>query len=85
MNHIRPIHQSIHSITKPGSVKLKISDYSTKRMSDQLVKEIKQSLKSIESHGSVEIYVQDSTVTQITVRNIHKTHNHFEGINSIQV
>ena len=48
-------------------------DYSTKRISRELVKEIKTSLKSVKSFGSVEIYVQKGIVTQITVRNIKKT------------
>jgi hypothetical protein len=54
-------------------------DYSSKRVSKVLIGEIVKSLKSINSHGSVEIYVQDGIVTQITVRNIKKTHNN--GIN----
>jgi hypothetical protein len=47
--------------------------YSTRRITQHLLKDITASLKSIDTHGSVEIYVQDSTVTQITVRNIKKT------------
>lgn len=50
-------------------------DYSTKRVSDNLLEEIKQALKNIRGWGSVEIYVQNHKVTQITERNIKKT-NH---------
>ena len=50
-------------------------DYSTKRVTDQLLVEIKQAIKNIRGFGSVEIYVQDHKVTQITERNIKKT-NH---------
>jgi hypothetical protein len=48
-------------------------DYSTKRISKELVTEIKTALKGVKSYGSVEIYVQKGVVTQITVRNIKKT------------
>lgn len=48
-------------------------DYSTKRVTKNLLEEIKQALKNIRGWGSVEIYVQDSKVTQITERNITKT------------
>jgi hypothetical protein len=61
---------------KSRSTSLKNSEYSTKKLSDQLIKDIRKSLKSIDSHGSIEIYVQDSMVTQITIRNIKKTLNH---------
>jgi len=47
--------------------------YSTRRITQHLLKDITASLKSIDTHGSVEIYVQNETVTQITVRNIKKT------------
>jgi hypothetical protein len=53
--------------------KAQAATYSTRRVTEQLIKEINKSLKSIDSHGSVEIFVQNSTVTQITVRNIKKT------------
>jgi hypothetical protein len=49
-------------------------DYSITNISKTLVNEIVTSLKSIRSFGSVEIYVQNGKVTQITVRNIKKTH-----------
>lgn len=48
-------------------------DYSTRRISDNLLDEIKQAIKNIRGWGSVEIYVQDHKVTQITERNIRKT------------
>lgn len=50
-----------------------LADYSTKKVSRQLLLEIKGALKKVGGFGSVEIYVQDNTVTQITVRNIRKT------------
>lgn len=50
-------------------------DYSTKKVSNNLLDEIKLALKNIRGWGSVEIYVQDHRVTQITERNIKKT-NH---------
>lgn len=50
-------------------------DYSTKRVSTQLVSEIKDALKNVEGWGSVEIYIQDHKVTQITERKIKKTYN----------
>lgn len=37
-----------------------------------LISEIKDALKSV-TYGSIEIFIQDKIVTQITVRNIHKT------------
>jgi len=54
-------------------------DFSTKRISSDLIKEIKVALKSVQAYGSVEIYVQNGVVTQITVRNIKKT-NHVNGV-----
>ena len=47
-------------------------DYSTKRISSQLVEEIKNALQSV-TFGSIEIYVADNNVTQITTRTIRKT------------
>jgi hypothetical protein len=47
-------------------------DYSTKRISSQLIEEITSALQSV-NFGSIEIYVSDSTVTQITTRTIKKT------------
>ncbi|MBI3282872.1 DUF2292 domain-containing protein [Candidatus Curtissbacteria bacterium] len=50
-------------------------DYSTKKITKDLVEEIKQALKGVRGWGSVEIFVQDNRVVQITERNIKKT-NH---------
>jgi len=51
-------------------------DYSTRKISENLLEEIKEALKNIRGWGSVEIYVQDWRVVQITERNIKKTaHN----------
>lgn len=49
-------------------------DYSTKRVSTELVEEVTEALKNIRGWGSVEIIVQDFKVVQITERNIKKTH-----------
>ncbi|MBI2029705.1 DUF2292 domain-containing protein [Candidatus Gottesmanbacteria bacterium] len=55
---------------------MSISDYSTKRVRDDLLDEVKLALKNIRGWGSVEIFVQNFKVTQITERNIKKTdHN----------
>lgn len=48
-------------------------DYSVKKISNVLIREIKDALESVKAYGSVEIYVHNSMVTQITVRNIKKT------------
>lgn len=48
-------------------------DYSTKKVTQNLIEEIKQALKSVKGWGSLEIIVQDNKVTQMTVRNIKKT------------
>lgn len=53
-------------------------DYSTKKITQDLIAEIKDALKNVRGWGSVEIYVQDNRVTQITERNIRKT-NHSIG------
>lgn len=50
-------------------------DFSTKRITNDLLEEIKQALKNVRGWGSVEIYVQNGKVTQITERSIKKT-NH---------
>src|SRR5690606_17393889 len=47
-------------------------DYSTKRITHQLIEEIKNALQSVH-YGSIEIFVTDSSVTQITTRTIKKT------------
>jgi len=57
-----------------------MTEYSTKRVTKELLNDLVVALKSIDSYGSVEIFVNDSTVTQITVRNIKKT-----GSNGISV
>ena len=51
-----------------------IQDYSTQKISETLMVEIKNALQSVRTYGSVEIYIQNGVVTQITVRNIKKTH-----------
>jgi hypothetical protein len=43
-----------------------------KVISQNLLSEIKEALESVK-YGSIEIFVQNKVVTQITVRNIHKT------------
>lgn len=48
-------------------------DYSTKKVTQNLIEEIKQALKSVKGWGSLEIIIQDNKVTQISVRNIKKT------------
>jgi len=52
-------------------------DYSTIRISSQLIEEIKNSLHDLD-WGSIEIYVQNSTVVQITKRQIKKTPNNLK-------
>ncbi len=49
------------------------SNYSTQKISENLVDEIKTALQSVKSYGSIEIYIQNGIVTQITIRNIKKT------------
>jgi hypothetical protein len=48
-------------------------DYSTKKITKNLIEEIKTALKNVRGWGSVEMIVQDHKVTQITERNIKKT------------
>lgn len=55
-------------------------DYSTKKISQDLVEEIKSALKNVRGWGSVEIYVQDHKVTQITERNIKKTNHNIREL-----
>ena len=50
----------------------KINTNSINDNSSELYEEIKNALKSVK-YGSIEIIVQNKVVTQITVRNIHKT------------
>ena len=55
-------------------------DYSTKKITQDLVEEIKQALKNVRGWGSVDIYVQDYKVTQITERNIKKTSHNIRNL-----
>lgn len=48
-----------------------------KQISNHLLSEIKNALESV-NYGSIEIIVQNKVVTQITVRNIHKTSTKIE-------
>lgn len=48
------------------------SDYSTQKISDELLREITESLLNLD-YGSIEIYVNGGEVTQITKRLIKKT------------
>jgi hypothetical protein len=50
-----------------------MKDYSTKKISDDLLEEIIEAVKNIRGWGSVEIFVQDYKVVQIVERNIKKT------------
>ncbi len=59
-------------------------DYSSKQVSNKLVKEITEALKNIRGWGSVEIFVQDYKVVQIVERNIKKTYNNTNGPNVSQ-
>lgn len=52
-----------------------MKDYSTKKVSRELMEEIVEAVKNIRGWGSVEIYVQDYKVVQITERNIRKTNS----------
>lgn len=52
-----------------------MNNFSTKRVSEQLLKEIMEALKNIRGWGSIEIIVQDHKVVQITERNIRKTNS----------
>lgn len=48
-------------------------NYSTSRITSNLMDEIKSALKNVRGWGSVEIFIQKGKVTQITERNIKKT------------
>jgi len=52
------------------------TEYSIRKISKTLTKEIVDALRSVKGYGSVEIFVQNDVVTQITVRNIKKTNGH---------
>lgn len=55
-------------------------DYSTKKITQDLLEQIKGALKNVRGWGSVEIYVQDHKVTQITERNITKTNHNIKDL-----
>ncbi|PIP32776.1 hypothetical protein COV53_01895 [Candidatus Gottesmanbacteria bacterium CG11_big_fil_rev_8_21_14_0_20_37_11] len=55
-------------------------DYSTKKITQDLLAEIKVALKDVRGWGSVEIFVQDFKVTQITERNIKKTNHNIKDL-----
>ena len=55
-------------------------DYSTKKVSQELLNEIVEALKNIRGWGSVEIFVQDFKVVQIIERNIKKTNQLQEAV-----
>lgn len=42
------------------------------QISNNLLQEISEALKSVK-YGSIEVFVHNKVITQITVRNIHKT------------
>lgn len=44
----------------------------TNQIPNHLLSEITEALESVK-YGSIEIFVQNKVITQITVRNIHKT------------
>lgn len=54
-------------------------DFSNKKLSEGLLREIKSAIKSVGSYGSVEVYIQNGIVTQITVRNIKKTQSRLKA------
>ena len=56
-------------------------DYSTRKISNVLLKQIKDSLKKIKGgYGSVEIIIQNHCVTQISTREITKTNEPVSAI-----
>lgn len=55
-------------------------DYSTKKITKDLLEEVRFALKNVRGWGSVEIYVQDYKVTQITERNIKKTNHNLKDL-----
>lgn len=55
-------------------------DYSTKKITKDLIEELKQAMKNVRGWGSVEIYIQDHKVTQITERNITKTNHSIRNL-----
>ena len=57
-----------------------MTDFSTKKITRDLLDEIKQVLRGIEGWGSVEIFVQDNRVVQITARKIRKTNHDLKTV-----
>lgn len=55
-------------------------DYSTKKITQDLLEEFKQALKDIRGWGSIEVFVQDHRVVQITSRNIKKTNHDLKNV-----
>lgn len=55
-------------------------DYSTRRITKNLLDEIKTALKNVRGWGSIEVYVQDHKVTQITERKISKTSHNIRNL-----
>ncbi len=49
-----------------------MNKYSTKNISDGLLKELSESIKKIDGWGSIEVFIQNHCVTQITEKNIKK-------------
>lgn len=62
----------------------KINNSSINNDSSELYTEIKNALRSV-TYGSIEIIIQNKVVTQITVRNIHKTSVDLDSENSQSV
>ena len=58
--------------TSNGKARNLTVDYSTQRITKELLEEVKQALKNVRGWGSVEIFVQNGKVVQITERNIRK-------------
>lgn len=57
-----------------------MAEFSTKKITRDLIEELKQVLRSIEGWGSVEIFVQDNRVVQITARKIRKTNHDLKTV-----
>lgn len=57
-------------------------DYSTERITKELLDEVRTALKNIKGWGSVEIFVQNGKVVQITERNIKKTNHELQRVNN---
>lgn len=55
-------------------------DYSTRRITKNLLDEVKTALKNVRGWGSIEVYVQDHKVTQITERKISKTSHNIRNL-----